>query len=72
MGLKLMGAMRGGLKKDLRVSRVELGGCLNAFFFLLIGDESGSSLHQVIGIESEDQTRDLSKSKVIVLKTMQT
>ena len=36
---------RGGLKKDLRVSRVELGGSLYAFFFLLIGDESGSSLH---------------------------
>ncbi|URD89198.1 hypothetical protein MUK42_32642 [Musa troglodytarum] len=26
-----------GLKKDLRVSRVGLGGSLNVFFFLLIG-----------------------------------
>lgn len=29
--------MVAGLKKGLRVSRVQLGGSLNAFFFLLIG-----------------------------------
>ncbi|RYR70532.1 hypothetical protein Ahy_A03g017021 [Arachis hypogaea] len=32
--------MGAGLKKDLRMSRVGLGGSLNAFFFLLIGNFS--------------------------------
>ncbi|CAN4125295.1 unnamed protein product [Withania somnifera] len=35
--------MGAGLKKDLRVSRVGPGGSLNAFFFLLIGEEGGTS-----------------------------